>query len=164
MSRKRADGEGDSGDVLNASALGLSDLSPRYQPPRSEGEPGWKLPDNAEIVDDFERCGSQLDIFLKAVLPEGDRFGRQLLLSAILLRLKSDREQYERFCDLRDAGEEARIMLLEEQAYTLAQYDPAAFKFILEKRKSEKYGKPKGEEGDDAQTQALKALTEALKG
>ena len=162
MSRKRGEESADSRDVFDVETLGLGDIRLGYVGP-NEARATWGLPDNEQIIWDFERCGSQLDIFLKAIAPDDGRFSRQLLLAAIVLQLKGDKASLEKFQDLRNAGEDARLMLLEERAFAMAEYDPAAFKFILEKRRGDRYGKGQIDEETDEKVQALKNLSAALK-
>lgn len=180
MSRKGKEGEGDGGDVIDVAILGLGDLASKYHAPGYRegdgfggcrlGSTNWTLPPNAEIIRDFERCGSQLGLYLEAVLPtnanggaKNAAFAKQLLLSAIVLQLKTVPEDFKTFEERRNAGEDARLMLLEENAYEAAEFNPAAIKFLLEKRRGDRFGRATSKEGDDEKTQALKELSARLK-
>lgn len=143
MSRKRTEAATDSGDEFNVESIGARDFAQRYLPPGGV-RPRWQLPSNARIIEDFKQCGSDLSIYLHAVAPNNlDRHSRQILLSSIILQLKEDNgKAFELFNDARTAGEEARLLLVEESLMTEASRgDTVAMKFVLEKRRSHRFGK-----------------------
>lgn len=163
MSRKRESGESDDGDVINIAMLGVRDFQERYLPP-SESCPRWELPDCQQIIEDFERCSSDLTIYLKAIKDDADHLVRQMILTAVLDKLSTSAESLKRFYELRAAGENARLMLLEENAMFMARHDTTALKFVLEKRKSDRFGKvDKAATVDDEKKQQVDRLIDALK-
>lgn len=163
MSRKARTSDDDGGDAIDFALIGAKDFVHRYVPP-SESCPKWELPEHDQIIEDFARCGSDLSIYLQAALPDGNKSARQMLLGAIVMHLKASEPHYKLFCDMRDAGEEARLMLLEEAALAMAKYDTGALKFVLEKRRADRFGKSIGAGDDASVVAALEKLLDKIKG
>lgn len=161
MSRKAAPPDSDSGNVFDYGIIGGNDFANAYHRPTSE-TPRWQLPDSKQIVTDFERCGGDLSIFLGAILPDDGERAKQVLMTCIVRKLK-DEEEFEEFEKIKNAGEEARLYMIEERAFTMAGYDASALKFILQARRSNKFGKAATEENNDVVDQ-LKKVQQLLRG
>lgn len=166
MSRKRGEAEDSSRDVFDLSLIGSRNFSDRYLPP-CESKPQWELPDSTRIIEDLEQCGSNLSIFLQAILGDSDSpHARQVLLASIVLKVQKLEEDWDKFESTRKAGDDARLMLIEDSVLRSAQSgDMTAMKFVLEKRRPDKYGKQATDTGGGAggADETVARLLEAFK-
>lgn len=146
MPRKRTESEDPTGNAFDFDSIGAGDFASRYIPP-DESSPDWQLPDNARIVGDLKRCGSDINLYLQAIDSELSSQARQVLLASILFQVSQDQTAQDDFEKVRSAGESARLLLAEEKIFRLAGAgDTTALKFVLEKRLAGKFGKQTSEE------------------